>query len=64
MAISLDLADLTGQCSEVLPQNETVIMRGFEAVGDAPFFWTILSEKISLFQPYGFMVYAACPPGG
>jgi hypothetical protein len=27
-----------------------------------PLFWTILSEKTSLFPRYGFMVYSACPP--
>jgi hypothetical protein len=29
-----------------------------------PLIGTILNEKISLFQPDGFMVDSVCPPGG
>ena len=38
-------------------------MRKFRFFWRCPLFWTILSEKISLFKPYGFMVYSACPSG-
>jgi putative transposase len=50
--------------TNIIERLNNEFKRRTKPMWSCPHFWTILSEKISLFSNYGVMVYFVCPPGG